>query len=119
MELREALLMALLFLVFGTLAVGVTARLAIRPIVDAIVRLREAPHARRLADVESEVGSLRRTVTRLADEAAFERELRNLAPELTETQDADVPGSTLVYGTSAAPAVAWGRGRIRGSSPWT
>ncbi len=90
--------MALLFLVFGTLAVGITARLTIRPIVEAIVRLREsfpAPSASalsagRLAELEAEVSSLRQAVTQLAEEAAFDRQLRDLGPDIAEARN---PGS--------------------------
>ncbi len=91
MGLQDALMMALMFLVFGTLAVGLTARLAIGPIVEAIVRLREsfpapsasAPPARRLAELEAEVRSLDQAVRQLAEEVAFDRQLQ--APGRTST----------------------------------
>ncbi len=95
MDLQDALFMALLFLVFGTLAVGITARLAIRPIVEAIVRLREsfpapsasALSARRLAELEAEVSSLRQAVTQLTEEAAFDRQIQNPGQEIAETRN--------------------------------
>ncbi len=95
MDLQDALFMALLFLVFGTLAVGVTARLAIRPIVEAVVRLREsfpAPSAstlsvRRLAELEAEVSRLRHAVAQLTEEAAFDRQLQNPGPDIAETRN--------------------------------
>ncbi len=93
MDLQDALFMALMFLVFGTLAVGITARLGIRSIVEAIVRLRESfvpispatLSEHRLAELEAEVRSLGQAVTQLTEEAAFDWQLRNPAREIAET----------------------------------
>ncbi|HUP90305.1 MAG TPA: hypothetical protein VM100_13185 [Longimicrobiales bacterium] len=42
MRLDEFLMLIMMFMVFGVLIVGLTARFAAKPIVDSIIRLREA-----------------------------------------------------------------------------
>jgi hypothetical protein len=71
-----------IFAVFAIPALGITARLAIKPVVEAIVRLREAftaaPSAvseQRFAELEAQVQSLHALLARVQEESAFEREL--------------------------------------------
>jgi hypothetical protein len=84
MNLEDSLGMVLLFLVFGIPALGLTARLAIQPVVEAILRLRESfaiPPSpvsdERLQRLEAEVGRIARAVERLQDAGDFERGLRS------------------------------------------
>lgn len=80
--IEDAAGLVFIFIVFGVPALAIGARLAIRPVVDAIVRLREsfappgvaAPDPR-LAALEAEVARLRREVRRLSQAEAFAREL--------------------------------------------
>lgn len=84
MDFEDAAFLALMFVVFGVPAVAIAARLAIRPIVEAIVRLREvfvvapgaAPSEQRLARLEAEIEALRAAVASLSEEAAFDRQLQ-------------------------------------------
>lgn len=83
MNINDAIILFLMFVVFGVTAIALAARLAIRPIVDAIVRLREhsatsvqpAPDPR-VAVLEEEVRRLNVQVERLAEAEAFIRQLR-------------------------------------------
>ena len=82
-------------------ALGLTARLAIKPVVDAIVRLKEtfasAPDPlveRRLLELEAELRATQREVQRLKEGQAFDRAL---APQ-------PVPSPTLSSGPSARGA---------------
>ncbi len=81
MDPKDAALRLLMFIVFGAPALALAARLAIRPILDAIDRLREgvAGSARlpdpRVQALESEVTRLSREVQRLSESEAFHRQL--------------------------------------------
>ena len=95
MDTKDALMIALMFIVFGVPALGITARFALKPIVDSIVRLRESFGTgpgngvveRRMLELEDEVAQLRSSVSGLEETVSFQQKL--LAG----------PG-----GTSAAPA---------------
>jgi hypothetical protein len=86
MEQKDAVLLAIMAFVFGVPVLGITVRLALKPIVDSIVRLREtAPTARlsdavasRVVELEDEMRQLRGTVTRLEETVEFQQAL--LAP---------------------------------------
>jgi hypothetical protein len=80
--------------VIGSLAVltpvvALSARFAMRPIVDAMIRLREAQGAtrnselqdRRIALLESEIQGLQHTVRSLADAEDFRRQLAAPRPD--------------------------------------
>lgn len=80
--IRDTALLVLMFIVFGVPAVALAARLAIRPVVDAIVRFREsfaATHSladdTRLAALEADMSRLRQEVRLLSDAEAFNRQL--------------------------------------------
>lgn len=80
MHVEELLVFVLAFLVFAVPALAVTARLALKPIVEAVVRLREAftpPAAaaqteQRLLRLEQEVRGLRAELRRLDEGQRFE-----------------------------------------------
>ena len=83
MEAEMIMIVLVTFMVVGVPVLGLTARFALKPIVESIVRLREAflqtpesagsgAHVRRL---EEEVSELREQVRRLADAAEFDRKL--------------------------------------------
>ncbi len=85
--IEDAAGLVFIFVVFGVPALAIGARLALRPIVDAIVRLREsfAPSAALPADprlhaLEAEVGRLRQEVKRLSESETFSRQLRSGEP---------------------------------------
>lgn len=86
MEIDDIIGFIFLFLIVVVPLLGLTARLAIKPMVDAIVRLRESfaqgaggvLAERRVLELEDEVRQLRAEVRRLSDAEAFQREL--LAP---------------------------------------
>lgn len=83
MDPKDAVLLAITSVVVCVPVLGITARLALKPIVDAIVRLREsAPTARlsdavagRVMELEDEVRSLRGTVSRLEETVDFQQKL--------------------------------------------
>lgn len=81
MDPKDAALLLLMFIVFGAPALALAARLAIRPILDAIDRLREGVAGSvRLPDprvqaLETEVTRLSREVQRLSESEAFHRQL--------------------------------------------
>ena len=81
MDPKDAALLLLMFIVFGAPALALAARLAIRPILDAIDRLREGvASSGRLPDprvqaLETEVTRLSREVQRLSESEAFHRQL--------------------------------------------
>jgi hypothetical protein len=92
-----------IFAVFAIPALGITARLAIRPVVEAIVRLREAftatPGAaaeQRLAELEAQMQSLHALVAGLQAESAFERELRSAPSSNAALPSPDIPGEPQV-----------------------
>lgn len=79
--IQDYVMLLLMLLVFGVPAVAIAARLAIRPIVDAIVRLREisgpnpALNDARVAALEAEVNRLSEEVQRLSEADTFNRQL--------------------------------------------
>jgi hypothetical protein len=79
--IQDYILLLIMVLVFGVPAVAIAARLAIRPIVDAIVRLREisgpspAANDARVAALEAEVSRLGLEVERLTEADTFNRQL--------------------------------------------
>jgi hypothetical protein len=81
MDPKDAALLVLMFIVFGAPALALAARLAIRPILDAIDRFREgvAVSSRlpdpRVETLEAEVSRLSKEVERLSEAEAFHREL--------------------------------------------
>jgi hypothetical protein len=88
MEPKDAVLLAITAVVVCVPVLGVTVRLALKPIVDSIVRLREtAPTARlsdavagRVMELEDEVRHLRTSVARLEETVEFQQKLL-AAPE--------------------------------------
>lgn len=73
-------------IVLGIPIMGLTARFALKPIVESIVRLREAfandavvpgPNAEDVQRLEQEIGELRDQVQRLTEAAEFDRKLLN------------------------------------------
>lgn len=75
-------------------ALAVTARFALRPMVDAIIRLREGmvgnPSASlevRLGQLEAELADVRNTMERLVETQQFDRELDPGRPERTLAQE--------------------------------
>lgn len=83
---------AALFLIVVVPVLGITARVGIKPMVDAIVRLRESFAdsgqdgllGRRVAQLGGEVQSLRTEVVRLREAEAFQRSLLQSSGELQE-----------------------------------
>jgi len=83
MEPKEAVLLLIMFIVFAVPALAVTARLVLKPMVDAIVRLRESGGgerisgsvANRVLELEDEVRQLRTTVGRLEETVDFQQKL--------------------------------------------
>jgi len=83
---EELVMLILTFVIVGIPVLGLTARFALRPIVEAIIRLREAfappggvaggLQERRLAAIEEEIGAIRLQLERL-EGTAFVRELRS------------------------------------------
>jgi hypothetical protein len=99
MDPKDAVLMAIMSVVICVPVLGITARLALKPIVDAIVRLREsAPTARlsdavagRVMELEDEVRQLRASVGRLEETVDFQQKL--LAAPRAETSLSGVGGA--------------------------
>jgi hypothetical protein len=83
MEPKEAVLLLIMFIVFAVPALAITARLVLKPMVDAIVRLRESGGgaqisgsvANRVLELEDEVRQLRTTVGRLEETVDFQQKL--------------------------------------------
>ena len=85
MEPSEIAAMVAAFVIVGVPVLGITARLVVRPIVDALVRLQEAGlmgasqqqanEQKQIVELREEVQSLRRTVERLAEAESFTRQL--------------------------------------------
>lgn len=79
--IKDAAMLVLMFVVFGVPALALAARLAIRPVLDAVLSLREtaATHPRalesRLAELEAELSHLYDEVARLTEAEAFDRRL--------------------------------------------
>lgn len=81
-QIKDAVLLVLMFIVFGAPALAIAARLAIKPIVEAIVRVRDISASsntvdsdKRIAMLESEVNRLQAEVQRLSESEAFTRQL--------------------------------------------
>ena len=85
MDPKDAVLLGIMAIVFCVPVLAVTARLSLKPIVDAIVRLRESGGGRltdtvanRVLELEDEVRHLRASVTALEQTVDFQQKL--LAP---------------------------------------
>lgn len=79
---KDSVLLVLMFIVFGAPALAISTRIALKPVLEAFVRLRDisAPGAAvdsnpRLAALESEVSRLQAEVQRLSEAEAFTRQL--------------------------------------------
>jgi hypothetical protein len=88
MAANDAALIVLMFVVFGAPALALAARLTIRPLLEAIDRLREgvtvtsrAPDPR-VDLLEAEVRRLSGEVQRLAEAEAFHRQLLDAPPDI-------------------------------------
>ncbi|HEX6135430.1 MAG TPA: hypothetical protein VFZ24_15780 [Longimicrobiales bacterium] len=75
-------MLVLMFIVFGVPALAISARIALKPVIEALVRLRDISATRgavdsapRLAALESEVSRLQVEVQRLSESEAFTRQL--------------------------------------------
>ena len=85
--IKDAALLVLMFVVFGAPALAIAARIAMRPILDAIATFRESYSAAkavpdpRLTALEAEVQRLNGEVRRLAESEAFVRQLNQGSPE--------------------------------------
>lgn len=81
MDPKDAAMIVLMFVVFGAPALALAARLTIRPVLEAIDRLREGVAvSSRLADprvdtLQAEVIRLSKEVQRLSESEAFHRQL--------------------------------------------
>ena len=81
MDPKDAAMIVLMFVVFGAPALALAARLAIKPMLDAIDRFREGVAlSPRLPDprvdvLEAEIARLDREVARLTESEAFHRQL--------------------------------------------
>src|SRR4051812_26238792 len=83
MDPKDAAMLFLMFLVFAVPALALTARMVLKPIVDAIVRLRETSGtghisdsvANRVLELEDEVRQLRSSVTSLEQTVDFQQKL--------------------------------------------
>lgn len=90
MDPKDAALLVLMFIVFGAPALALAARLAIRPTLDAIDRLREGVAlTSRLPDprvevLEAEVRRLSKEVQRLSESEAFHQQLMAAPPNDVE-----------------------------------
>ena len=87
MDPKDAVLLLIMFIVFAVPALAITARMVMKPIVDAIVRLRETGPARvsdtvanRVLELEEEVRQLRASVTGLEQTVDFQLKLLTAAP---------------------------------------
>jgi hypothetical protein len=81
MDPKDAAMIVLMFVVFGAPALALAARLAIRPVLDAIDRFQKgvavssrAPDPR-VDALQAEVQRLSREVERLSESEAFHRQL--------------------------------------------
>ena len=87
MNIQDAVMLVLMFVVFGVPALALAARLVIRPMLDAIISLRETAAARamapdpRLAELEAELSRLSLEVERLSEAEAFHRQLNQPASQ--------------------------------------
>ena len=87
MDPKDAVLLLIMFIVFAVPALAITARMVMKPIVDAIVRLRETGGARvtdtvanRVLELEEEVRQLRAGLTSLEQTLDFQQKLLAAPP---------------------------------------
>ena len=79
--IKDAAMLVLMFVVFGAPALAIAARLAIKPVLEAIVKVRDIsapaqpPDDPRIAALESYVNRLQLEVQRLSEAEAFTRQL--------------------------------------------
>ena len=80
--IRDSVMLVLMFIVFGVPALAISTRIALKPVIEALVRLRDISAARgavdsdpRLAALESEVSRLQAEVQRLSESEAFIHQL--------------------------------------------
>lgn len=80
--IRDSAMLLLMFLVFGVPAVAISVRIALRPVIEALVRVRDISGHRAAADpdprfaaLESELKRLQVEVQRLSEAEAFTRQL--------------------------------------------
>ena len=81
-QIKDAAMLVLMFIVFGAPALAIAARIAIKPLLEAVVRLRDSSAAgnavqsdTRLAALEAEVSRLQVEVQRLSEVESFTRQL--------------------------------------------
>ena len=82
MDPKDAALLAIMAIVFGVPAIGISVRFALKPIVDSIIRLRESTASlgdgaveRRVLQLQDEVAQLRATVSDLEETVSFQQKL--------------------------------------------
>jgi hypothetical protein len=87
MESKDAALLAIMAIVFGVPAIGISVRMALKPIVDSIIRLRESTGAvndgaveRRVLQLQDEVAQLRASVSDLEETVSFQQKLLAAPP---------------------------------------
>jgi uncharacterized protein YlxW (UPF0749 family) len=87
MDPKDAALMFMMFLVFCVPVLAVTARFTLKPIMEALMKLREQSNAgldegvqRRMLYLEDEVRQLRGTVTTLEATVEFQQKLLTGTP---------------------------------------
>lgn len=96
MDPKAAILLLIMFIVFAVPALALTARMVLKPIVDAIVRLRETSGTARVSDsvagrvleLEDEVRQLRASVTTLEQTVDFQQKLLSAPPAARPTESA-------------------------------
>jgi hypothetical protein len=89
MDPKDAAMLFLMFIVFGVPVLALTARMVLKPIVEAIVRLRESSGGARVTDtvanrvleLEDEVRQLRASVTSLEQTVDFQQKLLSAPAE--------------------------------------
>jgi len=88
MDPKDAFMMLMMFIVFAVPALAITARMVMKPIVEAIVRLRETGGGRvsdtvanRVLELEEEVRQLRASMTSLEQTVDFQQKLLAAPPE--------------------------------------
>lgn len=78
--IKDSALLVLMFMVFGVPAVAIAARIAMRPMLDAIRQLRQhsvPPADPRIGQLEAEVRRLSGEVKRLSEVESFNRQLQD------------------------------------------
>lgn len=90
MDPKDTALLFIMAIVFGVPAVGISIRMALKPIVDSIIRLRESTVSlnngvveRRVLQLQDELAQLRATVSDLEETVSFQQKL--LAPPPAES----------------------------------